>query len=257
MRLSGALPGVLGLGLALLLGACASAPVAPGEQGDERTRVAEINTQLGVEYMRQGENEVALRKLERALEADPRYARAHEAMGLLYARIGESAKAEENFRRATALAPEDSSIMNNYGLFLCQQNRREEADALFGRALANPLYATPQLVYTNAGTCARGGGDLDKAEAYYRDALQRDPELGPALYGMAEIHFERARYLPARAYLQRFEAVSDPSPESLWLGVRIERRLGDRDAEASYAVALANRFPDSREAGLLNTVERP
>jgi type IV pilus assembly protein PilF len=37
----------------------------------------------------------------------------------------------------------------------------------------------------------------------------------------------------------------------LWLGVRIERRLGDRNSEASYALQLRNRFPDSREARAL------
>lgn len=239
------------------LGGCAPMASTPGTAPGEPDRVAEINTQLGIEYMRQGSNEVAMRKLEKALQADARYPEAHEAMGLLQARIGEFDKAEDHFKRAMSLAPGDSSIMNNYGQFLCQRERREEAYALFDKAVANPLYATPELAYANAGTCARAGGSLEQAENYYRQALQRNPELAPVLLGMADINFETQRYLTARAYLQRYEAVAQPTPGTLWLGARIERMLGDREAEARYAASLRKRFPDSLEAGELSRMEKP
>jgi len=35
--------------------------------------------------------------------------------------------------------------------------------------------------------------------------------------------------------------------EQLWLGVRIERKVGDRNAAANYAVQLRKRFPDAQE----------
>jgi len=37
-------------------------------------------------------------------------------------------------------------------------------------------------------------------------------------------------------------------PEALYLGMCIERGLGDRAAEASFVSQLRNRFPDSPEA---------
>jgi type IV pilus assembly protein PilF len=41
--------------------------------------------------------------------------------------------------------------------------------------------------------------------------------------------------------------------EALWLALRIERALGDKDAEASYGMQLRRNFPNSREAqALLN-----
>lgn len=249
-------PAPLTLALALALGGCAAGNGVQKEPGSAE-RLARINTQLGIEYMRQGDNEVAMNRLEKALQADPRYAGAHEAMALLFVRLREYTPAESAFRRALQLAPKDSSIMNNYGLFLCQRGRREEAEALFRRAVENPLYETPQVVYTNAGTCARDAGELEQAERYYRLALQRAPTFAPALIGMAEVALERERHMSARAYLQRYEAVAPLTPPALWLGVRIERVLGDADAEASYALALTNRFPDSLEAGLLLESERP
>ena len=39
-----------------------------------------------------------------------------------------------------------------------------------------------------------------------------------------------------------------PPAEALYLGMCIERKLGDRSAEASYVSQLRNRFPDSAEA---------
>ena len=45
--------------------------------------------------------------------------------------------------------------------------------------------------------------------------------------------------------------MATPTAESLWLGVRVERRLGDRNSEASYAMQLRNKFPNSVEARAL------
>ena len=44
---------------------------------------------------------------------------------------------------------------------------------------------------------------------------------------------------------------SPPSAASLWLGLRVERRLGRRTAELSYADQLRRRFPGSSEAQAL------
>ena len=44
-----------------------------------------------------------------------------------------------------------------------------------------------------------------------------------------------------------------PPPEAIYLGVCIERKLGDRQAELSYTSQLRNRFPDSRETKALTT----
>jgi len=45
--------------------------------------------------------------------------------------------------------------------------------------------------------------------------------------------------------------VATANAEALWLGVRVERRLGDRNSEVSYASQLRTRFPDSQETRAL------
>ena len=41
---------------------------------------------------------------------------------------------------------------------------------------------------------------------------------------------------------------TNPPPEALYLGMCVERRLGDRQAEQSYVMQLRNRYPNSAEA---------
>lgn len=234
-----------------LLAACQSNPVfEPAEHTPNK--LAEINTQLGVEYMKEGQYETALKKIRKAIEVDPRYADAYNVLGLIYARLGENDKAEASFKKAVALAPRESSALNNYGQFLCKLGRSEEAQKMFAGAVENPLYTTPEVAYTNAGICALDQQkDIAAAEKYLRDALAKNPKMPAALLQMAKISYQQERPLPARGYLQRYAEVAEHTPQSLWLGIQIEKKLGDRDTEASYAMTLKGKFPSSQETRLL------
>ena len=96
---------------------------------------------------------------------------------------------------------------------------------------------------SNAGSCALAAGDLDKAENFLRQSLGYDDTLVSALLPMAEVSYKQQSYLRARAFLQRFEAVSPVTKESLSLGYAIESKLGD-DAEAErYRLELLERDP--------------
>jgi type IV pilus assembly protein PilF len=198
-------------------------------------------------HMDQGRYETALAKVHRAIEINPRYAIAYSVLGLVYNRLHDRAKAEENFKKALELAPDDPGVLNNYGQFLCQVGRATEAEPMFDKAMNNPLYETPETAQINAGYCAYREGDLEKAETYFRKALTINATLPAPLLEMAEISFQRERHLPARGYLQRYASVAEHTPRSLWLGIQIERKLGDKDAVASYSTLLKGKFPDTEE----------
>ncbi len=239
----------------LVLSACASTSKLSG-QDSEATRAANVNVQLGAGYMRQGNNEIALSKLQRALDQDPKLPSAHYVIAILYERLGEMEKADKHYRRAVELAPNDPEAHNNYGTFLCGQNRLKEADKQFHDALKDPLYKTPEYAYTNAGVCALKIPDVAKAEAYFRQALQVNPRFGNALFELAKLNFNRGNYLSARGYLQRHLEVSQRSPAAMWLGVRIERALGDKTTAESYAKVLMTDFPNAGETHLLLNPEQ-
>ena len=228
----------------------------PGQPGGENTasapqtanRLASVQTQLGIGYLRNGKLEVAFNRLTRALEADPNYSTAHNAMASLHERLGNTETAEKHYRRAVELSPSDSASQSNFGGFLCRTGRYDEGEQRFLQALKNSLYERPEVAYNNAGLCMQTAGQDAKAETYFRSALELNPRSPAALIGMAKISFDARRFLPARAYLQRYQELSQLNSKALWLGVRIEQELGDKAAENRYATQLRRRYPDSHEA---------
>lgn len=223
----------------------------PAAQPAAGHRLAEIHTRLGVGYMKEGQYELAWKRLQRALEIDPGYSTAHNAMGVLYEDLNNPEKAEQHFRRAVELNPGDSDAQANLGSFLCRHGRHDEGEQHFLHALRNPLYSNPAIAHANAGLCMNTAGDADKAETYLRQALRHNTKLPMALILMSELSLDKDRPLPARAYLQRYLEVSPHTARSLWLGIRIERALGDKNAVSSYAMLLKANHPDSEEARLL------
>lgn len=236
---------VLTLCAALIIAGCAPGNTRTDSSGRS---AAQDNVELGTLYMREGQKAVALDVLLKALEQDPDLPVAHNTIAVLYDSLGENDKADRHFRRALSLDPKDSQAHNNYGSFLCKSKRWDDAEAHFLKAAANPLYETPELSYTNAGTCSHTAGRLDKAEEYWRKALDINPRFPAPLLQMARLSVTQQEYLRARAYLQRLHEIVRPMPESLWLGIQTERALGDRNAEASYSLFLRNNFPDSPQA---------
>lgn len=238
------------LGLAAALVACQPRAVVepPATEAGAATRLAEINTQLGVEYMKTRNYETALKKLQKAVAADPNFPRAYDVLGLLYARLGEEEKAAGSFERALDLAPSDASILNNYGQFLCRQGDAERAQQLFAKAVQDPLYRTPDVAYTNAGICAlEQQKDKSAAEEFLRQALAKNAEMPVALLQLTKLNYEQDKYLAARGYLERYGQVAQHNSQSLWLGVQIERKLGNEDAASSYGMTLKGKYPDAAE----------
>lgn len=252
------MPGKFELLMAVVLVLGTAGCATPPEQPSERNlrTAAEANVQLGVGYLQQGKYDLALAKLEKAIEQDPNLASAHNVIAVLYERLNQNDLAEQHYRRALSLDPGDSGTHNNYGRFLCMRNQLREAEEQFLIALKNPLYPTPEIAHTNAGICALRVPDKAKAEEHFRRAVKVNPRYREALFELAKLNFDQERYLPARAYLQRYLDLAPRSADSLWLGVRIERKLGNKDAAASYALLLKSNFPDSEETRWLLESER-
>lgn len=228
-----------------------SASNTTGDETSERLR-ARVHTELAAGYFELGNIGVALEEVKEALRSDPNYSPAHNVAGLVYAQLKEDTLAEQSYQRALSLNPGDYDANNNYGQFLCQRKREEESIGYFLAAVRNPLYPAADRSYVNAGVCSRRRGDMAGAEKYFLLALKLRPNQAQALYQMAEISYARRNYGEAKNYLNRLTTVAPATAEVLWLGVRVERRLGDRNSEASYGLQLRNKFPGSREAQALS-----
>lgn len=229
----------------LSLMACASSQKKSSGNADPP---AVINANLGLGYLRQGDYDVAESKLKKALQQDPKLAMAHHYIAELYRQTGSYELAGEHFERAIKLDPRDPLVQNNYGVFLCDQKRYKEAEARFLKVIGMPSYKRQDEAYENAGLCALRIPDLAKAEKFFRQALEINPGLPNSLYQMAQINYDEHEYLKARAFLQRFFSVTSHTPQSLLLGINIERELGDKVTMAQYSKLLADKFPDTEEA---------
>lgn len=224
---------------------------APGTKADMK-EAARLNTQLGIDYMRKGQIELALDKLKRALEQDPDLAMAHSTIALVYQRQGDSELAEEHYREALDINAEDPGTLNNFGIFLCAQGEIEDAEEIFLKAARNKENRVPADAWANAGVCVRRDPKrAARAEDYFREALNANPRHANALALMAQISYDKKDYLRARAFLQRYEAVAKPTAQTLALGAMTERRLGDLPMARSYERRLRNDFPESTEAAEL------
>jgi len=225
---------------------------ASKEQDAIETRVA-----LGKAYMQQGKYEVALENLQKALDRDSNSVDAHTVIAVLYERIGNTKAAEQHYARAAELAPKSGDTNNNYGQFLCATGRYDEAQKYYARAMEDPFYKTPGMLYANAGTClADHGGDaqLGHAEQYLRKALEVDPNNALALYYIARVLYTKNDFFHARAFIQRFEALGKPDPAALLLARNIEVKLGHDVSARDYAQRLHKDFPDSEQTRSLDSV---
>lgn len=237
----------------LLLVACEPTGLSNLKSGRTTTdNAVTANINLGVEYMRQKEYEKALDKLERARKLDPGYYQSYSMLGVLYQRLGQNRQAEDSFKKALSLNGTDSPTLNNYGQFQCEAGHFSEALETFRRASGNPLYETPEIPLTNAGLCALRNKDESGAEQYLRQALVKQPKFRQALLPMIQITYDAGKYLSARGYLQRYLEIGQHTPRTLWLGIQIERQMGDENAVSSYSLLLRNNFPDSHETEMLN-----
>lgn len=247
------------LSLVLSLTACATTGQNSGDGGrmDQTSpvRAAEINTQLGFGYMERGQRRIAMEKLELALQHDPDHVPAMAALGLLHEQLGNMSRAEHYYRRAARLAPDDGATQNMYGAYLCKVGKLDEAARRFIAATEDPFYNTPDLAWANAGACALKIPDTERAETYFRRALELNPNLSEALYHMAELHYRQGDAFRARAFLQRLEATSVFDPGTLMLGYRIETALSNPTVAEEYANRLQTRYPDSVEATALRKEE--
>ncbi len=251
------------LALIVFLAACTTLGSGPGSgsgaqqavsaqpaTSDEQKR-AKVHTELGSLYLLDSRTAIALEEARIALSVDSGYAPAYSLLGLIHMSLNEPRLAEQNFQKALSLAPGDPEISNNYGWFLCQNGREQLSINYFMAAAKNPLYTTPSKPYTNAGICSMRVRNDKAAEEYLSTALRLVPTNAQAMLGLADIAYQRGQLKEARQWTSDIEKMIEPTSDVLWMIVRIERKLGNRETEARYASQLRRRFPGSEEQRLL------
>jgi type IV pilus assembly protein PilF len=243
----------------LVLAACgtpsAGPAVAPKTASDQTDadRRASVRIELAAGYFSRGQYSTALDEVKLALQLKPGMREAINLRGLIYGAMGERALAEESFKNALALYPNDPDTLHNYGWMLCQQRRYAEAGAQFDAALAQVSYRAPSRTLLAKGVCEAQAKQLDNAEKTLLKAFEFDPGNPAVAYNLADVLYRNGQFERARFYIKRLNAQPEQSnAQSLWLGLRIERRIGDSVAVSDLGRQLHQRFPEAPETQALN-----
>ncbi len=215
----------------------------------EARRRARIRLELASNYFEMGQTAVALDEVKQALAADPTYADAFNLRGLIFMRMADFPQADDSFRRAMALRGNDPNLMHNYGWLLCQQQKYAEADQQFARAIANPAYTARGKTLMARGLCQSSAGQFAEAEQSLLKAYEVDAGNPVVGYHLASLLLRRNELTRAQFYIRRLNNSELANSETLWLGIKVERAIGDTVAMRQLADQLRRRYPDSKEMG--------
>jgi type IV pilus assembly protein PilF len=203
--------------------------VTQSDEPQDRAR-ARIRLELAVGYFEQGKTTIALDELKKALSVDPNFAEAYTLRGLVYMRLNDASLAESSFRRALALKPGDANTLHNLAWLMCQQDRHTES--------------------MTKGLCQIRAKRPADAEVSLMQSFQLDAGNPITEYNLGLLLFRRGDLTRAQFYVRRLNNSEWANAESLWLGIKIERKLGNMDAVEQLAVPLRKRFAQSPETAL-------
>ncbi|WP_261843990.1 type IV pilus biogenesis/stability protein PilW [Aliamphritea ceti] len=234
----------------VLLAACAGNTPQTSENLNDSA--AEAYTQLGIQYLRDGDNASAKQAFHRASQINPNAELAYNGLAMVFQMEQEASLAESYFEKAVSIAPDNAVVHNNYGAFLFSQERYEQACKELGRATEDPFYAQRAQAFENLGRCYQNLKRYPAAENAFKRSLTLNPNRPVALIELAETLLTEQQTDEAIVYFDRFgELVDNRQVEhyakSLWLGIRISRIKNNSISAATYGLILKNLFPDSQE----------
>lgn len=214
----------------------------------ENRKRARIRLELASGYFEQGKTTVALDEVKQSLAADPNFAAAYNLRGLIFMQLNEPKLAESSFQQALRLDDRDGDIWHNLGWMHCQAARYADAAKAFDAALKVPNYRAAQRTWMALGVCQARAGQSLEAERSLTRAFELDASNPFVIFNLANLLYQRGEFTKAQFYVRRLNNSDLANAESLWLGIRIENKLNDRDSLGQLADQLMRRYRQSREA---------
>ncbi len=242
---------ILNIGLLLLLStvtACVTTERGGiGSKIDDQKAV-EYSVQLARSYIQAGNWEAAKRHLKNALDIDKSSAEIYEALALVFQNTGEVELAEKNYKRSIKLAPKFSRVRNNYAAFLYQQQRYRQATKEWKIVVADTLYPRRSLAYVHLGRSYAQLDELEKAEDALHRAYLMERRNVPLMYELADVYYRLQDYPKSQQFYNAYRSqVKQQQAPALWLGIRLAKQFDNQNDISSYALALKNLYPTSKE----------
>ena len=212
---------MLGLLAVVLVAGCAGTD-------DARKRVSESEGRYkeGASFL-ETDQQRAFVAFQKAIDLNPDNFEAHYALGGIYFKRKQLAEAEREFRVATVLNPNDGEALNYLGRTLMLQGRRREAIEVLTKTTKLPLYAKPDVAFTDLGSVLESDGDLVGAIEAYRSALRTDPPNVPRSFiylWLGQLYIKQGDVPKARDALTESKTL-DPDGSAGAEAARLLRRI--------------------------------
>ncbi len=157
--------------------AAAALLACSGPSQNRQRRGAEIHHDLGVEALRAGRAQEAIREYDQALQLEPDFPEAYLGRGLAYEfGFGRLEEAEKDYRKALALRKDYSEAHNDLGQLLAKTGRLGEAVAEFDAALGDLQYREPWVARCNKGIALWRMGRKDDGLSELRSCVGQAPQ---------------------------------------------------------------------------------
>ena len=211
--------------------------------GAARTRIA-----LALQYLKTGNNSQAKYNLERAAEFAPNLPEVHYSMAYYYQQVGENPLADRAYQKALDIKPDDPNTLNNYGVFLCGIDEYDRATDQFLKAIEIPTYIRVAESYENLALCAIEFDDFENAEAYFKQALNHSSQRTSTLISLAALFYAKSDLYKANDILKKHDDTGRVSSRALMLSYLVKNRMGRIEEAEKVASTLLQTYSTSKEA---------
>lgn len=197
----------------------------------DKVKLSDTYVNLAIEYQKHDAPQVALDRLNLAIDTNSSNARAYMVRGLVYDELNKPTLAENDFLKAISMNSTYSEAYVSYGSFLCSQKRYDEAMKNFAIALDNPLYFTPEVGYLSRAKCEYQMNDLTTANKDLLRSLSFKNIQQDSYVLLAQIQFQQNNFVVAKYYIDKYSGTQ--TPNSLWLHIQILQALLDSGVDAN------------------------
>lgn len=211
--------------------------------GAARTRIA-----LALQYLKTGNNSQAKYNLERAAEFAPNLPEVHYSMAYYYQQVGENPLADRAYQKALDIKPDDPNTLNNYGVFLCGIDEYDRATDQFLKAIEIPTYIRVAESYENLALCAIEFDDFENAETYFKQALNHSSQRTSTLISLAALFYAKSDLYKANDILKKHDDTGRVSSRALMLSYLVKNRMGRIEEAEKVASTLLQTYSTSKEA---------
>ena len=169
----------------ILIAAASCGPSKPKASNEPKVLTTAEKVRMADSYRNAGRMNDALVLLDEVVTDNDDDAHLRTEYGKYLFLAGRYTAAEQQLNQALELDPYLTDARNWLGVALAEQDRYDEARVQYERALEDPAYPSPQLIYLNLGMLNRAQGLDQEGIHQFRLAVQIDPRFFKGHYELA------------------------------------------------------------------------